>query len=63
MMRVIQNANRLPKTTETRPPAIAGAFSDSGRPESRTSRQTTSRVRATDAGMARDRRRWRKICG
>jgi hypothetical protein len=55
MMRVIQKANR--------PPAIAGAFSDSGRPESRTSRQTTSRVRATDAGMAMDRRRWRKICG
>jgi hypothetical protein len=63
MMRVSQNANRLPKTTETRPPAIAGRFSDSGRPEASTSRQTTSTVSATAAGTARARRRWRKICG
>ena len=63
MIRVIQSANRLPNTTESRPPTIAPGFSHSGRPEASTSRQTTATLRAIDAGMARERRRWRKICG
>jgi hypothetical protein len=63
MMRVSHRANRLPKTTETRPPAIAGRFSDRGWPEARISRQTTSTVRVTAAGMARGRRRKRKTWG
>jgi hypothetical protein len=63
MIRVIQSANRDPNTTESRPPTIAPGFSDSGRPVVRASRQTTARLRATEASTARDRRRWRKICG
>jgi hypothetical protein len=63
MIRVIQSANRLPNTTESRPLATAPGFSHSGRPEASTSRQTTATLRAIDAGMAQDRRRWRKICG
>src|SRR5215213_8608877 len=63
MIRVSQSANRLPKPTETSPPAIAGRLSDSGWPEASTSRQTTSMVSATAAATASARRRWRKICG
>ena len=63
MIRVSQKANRLPKTTETRPPATAGRFSDSGWPEASTSSQTTSTVSATAAGTARASRRWRKTWG
>jgi hypothetical protein len=59
MMRVIQMANRLPNTTDTRPPTIAPGFSHSGRPEASTSRQTTAPLRAIDVGMASGSRRWR----
>jgi len=63
MIRVIQRANRVPKTTESSPPMTAPRFSDSGWPEASTWRQTTATLRATDAGMALDRRRKRKTCG
>ncbi|HEX2374761.1 MAG TPA: hypothetical protein VHO93_12345 [Actinomycetota bacterium] len=47
----------MPNTTEISPPTIAPQFSDSGRPDTSTSRQTTATVRVTAAGTARDMRR------
>ena len=63
MMRVIQMVNRVPNSSDSSPPPIAPGFSDRGRPDSSTSRQTTTTVSATAPRRAG--RRWssRKICG
>jgi hypothetical protein len=63
MMRVIQIENRVPNSTDSRPPPTAPQFSDRGLPEDSTSRQTTTTLNATAAGTARARRSWLKICG
>jgi hypothetical protein len=63
MMRVIQIANRVPNSTDSRPPPTADQFSERGRPDSSTSRQTTTTVSAIATGTARAGRSRRKICG
>jgi len=63
MMRVIQIANRVPNSSDSRPPPTADQFSESGWPDSSTSRQTTTTVSATAPGIACRRRSRRKICG